>query len=48
VAETALNTLGQLANPDDSIVVYVLKELATCDHHLAQAAQGLLKKWRRV
>jgi len=42
VAETALNTLGQLASPDDPIVVYVLKELAVCDNHLAKK---LLKKW---
>ena len=54
VAETALNTLGRLASPDDFIVVYVLKELTASDsfdsaetNHLAQSAQALLKKWRR-
>lgn len=48
VAETALNTLGQLASPENPIVVYVLKELARCDNQLAQEAKTLLKKWRRV
>ncbi len=54
VAETALSSLGRLACPGDSIVVYVVKELATCDpgehgvNRLAQFARALLKKWRMV
>ena len=55
VAATALNSLGQLASPDNSIVAYVLKELAGCSNQtghaadrLVQPAQALLKKWRNI
>jgi HEAT repeat protein len=54
VAQTAFNALSQLATPDDAIVVYVLTELThyadlqhQMQHHLAQAAQTLLKKWQK-
>jgi HEAT repeat protein len=55
VAQTALNSLGQLASPDDPVVVYILKELAggsstkeLAVNHLTQPAQKLLKKWRKA
>ena len=53
VAQTALNSLGQLASPDDPVVVYILKELAGSTkelavNHLTQPAQTLLKKWRKA
>jgi HEAT repeat protein len=52
VAQTALNSLGQLASPDDAVVVYILKELAggssTKELYLTQSAQTLLKKWRKA
>lgn len=55
VAETALSTLGLLATPDDSIIIYTVRELAhlgaAADHApspLEQAARALLKKWRKA
>jgi HEAT repeat protein len=51
VAETALNTLAQIMAPDDSIIHYVIKELAGFNNprlqasgHLNQAALNLLKQ----
>ena len=51
VAETALNTLAQLASAENPFVVYALRELTAYgqtefkEDNLAQAAQALLKKW---
>ena len=54
VAETALNTLGRLASPDDSIVAYILRELAAsfgkkkrAGDQLAQAARAVLREWKQ-
>lgn len=53
VAKTALHSLGQVATADDSIVLYVLKELTHLCHPeaypldpLTQEGQALLKKWQ--
>jgi len=54
VAEIALSSLGRFACPDDPIVIYVVKELATCEpgghgvNRLGQFARTLLKKWRKA
>ena len=52
VAETALNTLGRLASPDDYSVVYVLRELAAsfgkkkrAGDQLARTARAVLREW---
>ena len=52
VAKTALHALDQSATADDSIVLYVLKELMHLSqpgidppHPLTQEGQALLKKW---
>lgn len=54
VAASALSTLGLLATPEDSIVVYTVRELAhlgaaadLTPSPLEQAARALLKKWRK-
>lgn len=50
VAEAALNALGALASRDDSIVVYVMRELAACageESNLTIAARTWLKRWRK-
>lgn len=53
VAQTALNALGQLATPDDMIIVYVITEITyDCEadsptsQKLAQDARAWLKKWQ--
>ncbi len=54
VARTALTALSRVATVDDSIVLYVVKELRHLSHPdayppdpLVQAGQALLKKWRQ-
>ncbi len=55
VARTALNSLDQIASPDDFIVQHVLLELITSapkavlkDDILIQDAHRVLKKWQKV
>lgn len=55
VAETALNSLGQLMPPAHPLYLYILQELSLLDdaadpaaQHLGQAARALLKKWHRA
>lgn len=54
VAETALNSLGRIATPDDIIVVSILRDLAMRaypakgeEHRLAEAATALLREWQK-
>jgi len=48
VAETALNTLGRLASPDDYSVVYVLRELAASFGKKKRAGDQLARTARAV
>ncbi len=57
VAETALNALSQLMTEEDSIIRYIIQELASFNNprligyssqHLSQAAQVVLKSWQKV
>lgn len=55
VALTALNALGALATPDDSVVLFVVRELAGYSilsreegDRLSEAAAGWLKKWKKA
>ncbi|MGB8345215.1 MAG: HEAT repeat domain-containing protein [Ktedonobacteraceae bacterium] len=48
VAETALNTLGRLASPDDYSVVYVLRELAVSFGKKKRAGDQLARTARAV
>lgn len=54
VAQTALNSLGRVAHSNDSIVVYVLKELTMPTrkkkremHQMTRSARVLLKEWQK-
>ena len=55
VARTALTALGRIATEDDTIVLYVIKELLHLNapdtdtpHPLAEASKMVLKKWRQA